>query len=54
MEHVAIFLSKSENSLNIIDASGPSSGLWSTTERVIPIQESLSFGRPPFFDEKIT
>ena len=49
MEHVAIFLSKWENSLNIIDASGPSSGLWSTTERAIPIQESLSFGRPPFF-----
>lgn len=53
MEHVAIFLSKTENSLSIIDASGPSSGLWSTTERTIELQESLSFGRPPFFDEKI-
>ncbi|MBP7823447.1 C40 family peptidase [Candidatus Gracilibacteria bacterium] len=54
MEHVAIFLSKKEDSLNIIDASGSSSGVWSTIERTIELQESLSFGRPPFFDEKIT
>lgn len=53
MEHVAIFLSKWENSLNIIDASGPSSGLWSTTERTIEFQEFLSFGRPPFFSPSL-
>lgn len=53
MEHVAIFLSKKNTILSIIDASGPSTGLWATTERTIEIQECLSFGRPPFFDEKI-
>ncbi len=49
MEHVAIVLQKHHDSLEIIDASGPSTGLWSTTVREIPYSTDLIFGRPPFF-----
>lgn len=51
MEHVAIVLQKNHDTLEIIDASGPSTGLWSTTVREIRYSTDLIFGRPPFFSK---
>ncbi len=47
--HVAIILCKNETTLDIIDASGESTGLWLTTERTADIREDMDFARPPFF-----